>query len=149
MARSIIAVIVGYVAMFIFVFTTFTGAFLLMGTDWSFKPNSFEASNAWNIMALVASLVIAVIAGFICAAIARGGKAPIALAIVVFALGILFAIPTLFANKQNANRIRTGNISQMEAMQNATQPAWVPFTFPILGAIGVLVGAKLKRKPDR
>ena len=153
MARSIIAVIVGYVAMFVLVSATFICAFLLMGTDWAFKPNSFEASNAWNIMALVVSLVIAVIAGFICAAIARGGKAPVALAIVVFALGILFAIPTLFANKQNANRIRTGNISQMEAMQNATQPAWVPFTFPILGAVGVLIGGKLRgrarQKPDR
>jgi len=145
MARSIVAVIVGYVAMFVLVFATFTCAFLLMGTEGSFKPNSFEASNAWNVMALIANLVIAVIGGFICAAIARGGRAPIALAIVVFALGMLLAIPTLFANKENANRVRTGNISQMEAMQNATQPAWVPFTFPILGAIGVLIGGKLKR----
>jgi hypothetical protein len=96
-------------------------------------------------MALVASLVIAVIAGFVCAVIARGGKAPIALAIVVFALGILLAIPSLFANKENAKRIRPDNISQMEAMQNATQPAWVPFTFPILGAIGALIGGKLRR----
>ena len=104
-------------------------------------------------MALVASLVMAVIAGLICAAIAPGGKAPMALAIVVFALGVLLAIPTLFANKENANRIRTGNISQMEAMQNATQPAWVPFTFPLPGAVGVLIGGKLRRsarqKPDR
>ena len=145
MARSIVAVIVGYVTMFVLVFATFTGAFLLMGTEGSFKPNSFEASNAWNVMALIGNLVIAVIGGFICAAIARGGKAPIALAVVVFALGMLLAIPTLFANKENANRVRPANISQMEAMQNATQPAWVPFTFPILGAIGVLIGAKLKR----
>lgn len=146
MARTIIAVIVGYVAMFVLVSATFTGAFLLMGTDWSFKPNSFEASNSWNAMALVANLVIAVIGGFVCATIARGGKAPIALAIVVFALGMLLAVPTLFANKENANRVRTRDVSQMEAMQNATQPAWVPFTFPILGAIGVLVGGKLKRR---
>lgn len=145
MARSIIAVIVGYVVMFVLVFATFTGFFMLMGTEGSFKPNSFEASNAWNVMALIGNLVIAVIGGFVCAAIARGGKAPIALAIVVFVLGLLLAIPTLVANKQNANRVRTGNISQMEAMQNATQPAWVAFTFPILGAIGVLIGGKLKR----
>jgi hypothetical protein len=62
---------------------------------------------------------------------------------------MLLAIPSLFANKENANRVRTGNISQMEAMQNATQPAWVPFTFPILGVIGVLIGGKLRQKPDR
>lgn len=146
MGRSVLAVIVGYVVMFVLVFVVFTCAFLLMGTDWSFKPNSFEASNAWNIMALVADLVIAVIGGLVCAAIARGGKAPIALAVVVFALGMFLAIPTLFANKANANRVRTRDISQMEAMQNATQPAWVPFAFPILGVIGVLIGGKLKRR---
>ena len=145
MARSIVAVIAGYIAMAVLVSVTFICAFMLMGTEWAFKPNSFEASNAWNVMALIASLVVAVIGGFICAAIARGGKAPIALAIVVFALGILLAIPTLFANKANANRVRTGDIPTMEAMQNATQPAWVPFSFPILGVIGVLIGGKLRR----
>ena len=145
MARSIIAVIVGYLVMFILVSATFMGVFLLMGVEWSFKPASFEASNAWNVMSLIASFVVAVIGGFLCAAIAKGSRAPIALAIVVFALGLLMAIPTLFANKANANRVRTGDLSQFEAMQNATQPAWVPFTFPILGVAGVLVGAKLKR----
>jgi hypothetical protein len=146
MARSIIAVIVGYVTMFVLVIATFTGVFFLMGTEWSFKPGSFEASNAWNVMALIANIVIGGVGGFVCATIAKGGKAPIALAIVVFALGILLAIPTLFANKANENRVRTGNISQMEAMQNATQPPWVPFTFPVLGALGVLVGGRLKRR---
>jgi hypothetical protein len=146
MARSIVAVIVGYVVMFILIMVTFIGVFLAMGVEWSFKPASFEASNAWNVMALIANFVIAVVGGFVCAAIARGGKAPLALAIVVFVLGLLFAIPTLFANKANADRVRPANVSTTEAMQNATQPAWVPFTFPILGAAGVLVGAKLKRR---
>lgn len=144
MARSIIAVIVGYVAMFVLVFATFTCVFLLMGTDWSFKPGSFEASNGWIAMSLVANLIIGVIGGLICALIARGGKAPTALAIVVFILGMLLAIPSVIAHQRNSGEVRMGNVSQMEAMQKANEPVWVPFTFPIVGAIGVLIGGKLK-----
>ncbi len=145
MARSIIAVIAGYVVIFLLVSATFIGVFLLMGVEWSFKPNSFEASNAWNVMALIANFLIAAVGGFVCALIAKGGKAPLALAIVVFVLGLIFAVPTLFANKANANLVRSPNLSTMEAMAHATQPAWVPFTFPVLGAAGVLLGSRLKR----
>jgi hypothetical protein len=67
------------------------------------------------------------------------------LAIVVFALGLLLAIPALMAHKQNAGEVRTGNVSQTEAMTKAIEPVWVPFTFPIIGAVGVLLGGKLKR----
>ena len=145
MARSIVAVIVGYIAMFVLVFVTFTCVFLLMGTEWSFKPNSFEASNAWITMALIANFIIGVIGGFVCALIAKRGKAAMILAIVVFVLGLLLAIPSVMAHNKNAGEVRTGNVSQMEAMQKASEPIWVPFTFPIIGAIGVLIGGKLKR----
>jgi undecaprenyl pyrophosphate phosphatase UppP len=145
MARSIIAVIVGYVTMFVLVIATFTGVFLLMGTEWSFKPNSFEASNRWIAMSLVANIIIGAIGGLICAVIAKGGKAPMVLAVVVFVLGMLLAIPSVMAHKKSAGEVRTGNVSQMEAMTKANEPVWVPFTFPILGAIGVLLGGKLKR----
>jgi len=145
MVRSIIGVIVGYLAMFVLVFVTLTVAFLLMGTEWSFKPNSFEASNAWIAMSLVANFIIAVIGGLICAVIAKGGKAPIVLAAVVFVLGLVLAIPSMMAHKQNAGLVRRGNVSQLEAMQKANEPVWVPFSVPFIGAAGVLLGAKIKR----
>jgi hypothetical protein len=145
MARTIIGVMVAYIAMFVLISIVLMGGFLLMGTDWSFKPNSFEASNAWITMGLVANLIIGIVGGLICALIARGGKAPLALAIVVFALGLLLAIPSVVAHKANAGLVRSGNVTQAEAMQKANEPIWVPFTFPVLGAIGVLIGGKLKR----
>lgn len=146
MARTIIGVVVGYIAMFVLVFATFTVVFLLMGTEWSFKPASFEASNAWIAMSLIANLIIGIVSGLICAIIARGGKGPMILATVVFVLGMALAIPSVLALKKNANLVRSGNVSQVEAMQNAYEPTWVPFTFPILGALGVLIGGRLKRQ---
>jgi hypothetical protein len=132
--------------MFVLVFVVFTCAFLVMGTDWSFKPNSFDASNGWIAMSLVANLVIGIIGGLVCALIAKGGKAPLILAIVVFVLGLLLAIPAVIAHNANTNVVRTGTVTQFEAMQKAREPIWVPFTFPVIGAVGVLIGGKLKKR---
>jgi len=146
MARSIIAVIVSYIAIFALTFLAFTCMYMVLHADGSFKPGGFEASKRWLLGAFVVNFVVAVIGGFICAAIARGGKAPLALAIVLFVLGLVLAIPSLIAQKANVDLRRRGEVPMFEAMQKAHEPTWVPFTFPIVGAAGVLVGAKLKRR---
>ena len=146
MVRAILAVIVSYIVMFILIFLTFTGVYLLLGADRAFKPGSYEASGLWLAIAFVVNLVVAIIGGLICAGIAKGGRAPLALAVVVFVLGLLLAIPSLMAKSVNRNMVRTGSVSNMEAMQRAQEPTWVPFTFPFVGAIGVLIGGKLRRR---
>jgi hypothetical protein len=145
MARSIIGVIVGYIAMFVLTFVAFTAEYMLLGTDHAFKPRTFVASNRWLAIAFAINFMVAVIGGFICAAIARGGKAPLVLAIVVFVLGLLFAIPSLMVPHTGAVRA-TGDIPMFEAMQKAEEPRWVPFTFPIVGVVGVLIGGKLRKR---
>jgi hypothetical protein len=52
------------------------------------------------------------IGGLVCAIIAKGGKAPTILALVVFVLGLLLAIPSLMAQTANANLVRTGTVTQ-------------------------------------
>lgn len=44
MFRPIAAVILGYLAMFVMVFGSFTVAYLLMGADNAFKPGVYEPS---------------------------------------------------------------------------------------------------------
>jgi len=146
MARSILAVIASYVLMFVLTFITFSCMYMVLRADGSFKPGTFESSNLWMGTAFVASFVIAVIAGFVCAAIARGGKAPLVLAIVVFVLGLLLAVPSLVAKRTNAGLVRAGDVPMMEAMQKAQEPDWAPFALPFIGAAGVLIGGKLKRR---
>ena len=58
----------------------------------------------------------------------------------------LLAIPAIVGHQTNAGLVRSGNVTQVEAMQKANEPIWVPLTFPVLGAIGVLIGGKLKRR---
>src|SRR6266545_7574800 len=103
MARSIIAVVVSYIFMFVLNFLAFVGLYQVVGQDNAFKPHSFLASNRWIAMSFAMIVVTGIIAGLICAAIAKGGKAPLALAIVVLALGLLLAIPAVMKHKANAD----------------------------------------------
>ena len=146
MARAIIGVVVGYVVMFILNFLGFVTLYAVIGPDQAFEPGRYLASNKWIAISFVIIFITGIIAGLVCAAIAKGGKAPFALAIVVIVLGLLLAIPAMMKAQANAKLVRGGNVPQMEAAQKAYWPTWTPFTFPIISAIGVLIGGKLKRR---
>ena len=146
MGRSIIAVVASYVAMFVLAFIAFTCAYLIVGSDVAFKPGIYEASTTWIGIAFVINVVVSIIGGLICALIAKGGRAPLALAIIVIVLGFVVAVLDMNKGKLNAVMVRTAGTPQMEAIQKAFWPVWVPFTFPITGAIGVLIGGRLKRR---
>ena len=145
MGRSIVGVIVGYLAMFIISLVLFVVVFALLPVDFAFAPGGYEGTPAFIGIAFVIYLVTAIISGLICAAIARGGKATLVLSIVVLVLGILLAIPAATKRNANLNLVRTSSTPKLEAVQKGYWPLWVPFTFPIVGAIGVIIGGKLKR----
>lgn len=146
MARSIIAVIVSYITMFFLNFLAFMGLYAIVGPGQAFKPRSFLASNRWAAMAFAVMLVSGIIAGLLCAAIARGGKAPLALAVLVLVFGVLLAFPAIWKMKANEGLVRVGDVPAMEAFQKAYWPMWAPFTFPLVSAIGVVIGGKLKKR---
>ena len=146
MLRSALAVIVGYIVMFVLQVAAFMTIYTLMGANWSFRPASYEASTRWTVMQFGVILVTAIIAGLICAAIARGGKATLALAAVVLVLGLALACASTAWRPSDTHEIRTGNVPNMEAMSKARHPAWVIFLGPVIGAVGVLIGGKLKRR---
>ena len=146
MGRSILAVVVAYVAMFVLAFIAFTCAYLIVGPDVAFKTGIYEASPNWIGIAFVIQFVIAIIGGIICALIAKGGRAPFVLAIVAIVLGIGVALADMNQAKTNAGLVRTRNTPQLEAVQKAYWPVWVPFAFPFTSAVGVLIGGKTKRR---
>ena len=146
MGRSIIAVIVSYITVFVLNFLAFVSLYVLIGQNHAFKPRSYLASNRWIAISFAIIFVTAIIGGLICAAIAKGGKAPLALAVVVLVLGLLLAIPSVIKHQRNSNLVRFGDVSAAEAARLAYWPVWVPFTFPFVATIGVLIGGRLKRR---
>ena len=146
MLRSAVGVIVGYIVMFILQVAAFMTIYTLMGANWSFKPASYEASTRWTVMQFVLILVTAIIAGLVCAAIAKGGKAPLVLAAVVLVLGFALAFASTALRPADTHEVRAGNVPNMEAMNKARHPTWVIFLGPVIGAVGVVIGGKLKRQ---
>ena len=146
MLRSVLGVIVGYIVMFVLQVIAFMTIYTLVGADWSFKPASYQASTRWTAMQFGVILITTIIAGFICVAIAKGGKAPLVLAAVVLVLGLALAFASTALRPADTHEIRTGNVPNMEAMSKARHPAWVIFLGPVIGAAGVVIGGKLKRR---
>src|SRR5436309_15592673 len=97
MGRAILAVIVGYLVMFLILFAGFTCAYLILGADQAFKHGSYQVSNRWLALSFALHIVLGLIGGFICAALAYGGKDTYALAIVALAVGLMIGIPAIIA----------------------------------------------------
>jgi hypothetical protein len=146
MLRSVLGVIVGYIVMFILNVAAFMTIYTIVGPDWSFKPGSYQASTRWTVMQFALVLVVAIIAGVVCAVIAKGGKAPLALAAVVLVLGIGMGAAAIALRPADTHEVRMGNVSNMEAMSKARHPTWVVFLGPFIGAVGVVIGGKLRRR---
>jgi hypothetical protein len=143
MVRKIIAIVVGYLVMFVLVFATFTGAYAVLGAEGAFKPGSYDVTGTWAGVSVILSFVAAVAGGWVAARIGRGGRAAVLLAVVVVLMGIVFAIPNLNAPK--TDEVRTADVSNSDAMMKARQPAGLTLLTPVIGALGVLTGARLRR----
>ena len=146
MGRAIGSVVLGYVAMAVVVFVCMSVAYLLLGTEGSFRAGSYEVSGAWLVVTLVVGLGAAILGGFVCAAIAKTARPTRVLAAVVLVLGLAMAMPALTDSDPGDERVREGEVAMFDAMQEARQPNWVMLLNPLIGAIGVLVGAGLRRR---
>ena len=146
MVRSIIAVIVSYIAMFVLNFLGFVSLYAIVGPSHAFRPRLYLASNRWILMGVAVMFVSGIIAGLICAAIARGRKASLALAGLILVVGLLLAIPAVMKSRANAGMVRVGDVTSMEAMEKATWPIWAPLVFPFVSAVGAVIGGKLKKR---
>jgi len=145
MGRKIIAVIIGYLVMFALQFATFMTVYTVMGADWSFKPRSYHASTQWTVMQFTVIFVTALVAGLVCALIARGGKAPLVLAVVALFIGFTLGALHVATQPADTGEVRSPSVPNMEAMTKARHPVWVIFAGPVIAALGIAIGGNLKR----
>jgi FtsH-binding integral membrane protein len=145
MVKSILAVIVGYIVMAIVAFAVCTGAYLVLGSDRAFEPDSYNVSTIWIVLMIAVALVGGILGGLTCAAISKSKGACMALAIIVLAVGLITAVLTEM--KEHPSAVRSGDVSNVKAMTEAQTPAWLCFVNPVLGAVAVMLGARMKKLP--
>lgn len=145
MVKSILAVIVGYIVMAIFAFAVCTCAYIGLGVERVFQPESYDVSTIWVVIMMVIAVIGGILGGLVCAAISKSKGACMALAIVVLVVGMIGAITT--SMKEHPSAARSGDVSNLEAMMKAQTPAWFCFVNPVLGAVCVMLGARMKKLP--
>ncbi|MDH3214994.1 MAG: hypothetical protein OEN01_01730 [Candidatus Krumholzibacteria bacterium] len=149
MFRTSAAVLAGYLVMALLVFAVFSIAYTLMGPDGAFRPGSFDVSTLWLVVSVVGGLLAAIVGGVVCSVISRNSKGPVALAAVVLVLGLVMAVPVLTSTEDSQPAAREGDVGNIEAMNQAEQPPWLVLANPFIGALGVMIGSRLKRSAPR
>jgi hypothetical protein len=144
MWRAIGGVILGYLAMAVFVSLSFTAVYLAMGADRAYQPGTFEVSTTWIAISFILSFTGAILGGLVCVLIARSPRPAMVLAGLVLVLGaanVVFEIQ----RAKNPPPAREDDVSIIQATRESRQPVWVAVITPVVGALGVLVGARLKK----
>ena len=144
MGRAILGVIVGYIVMAGVVFGSFAAAWMVLGPDGTYKEGLWEVSTSWMIMMFAVGLVAAMIGGAVCATIAaKGSKAAMVLAGLVLVLGFVDAGFKLAAPREDRPTVRESGATMFEATQSSQEPTVMLLGNPVIGLVGVLIGARL------
>ena len=146
MLKSILAIIVSYVAMFVIFMAIFTCLYFLLGVERVFQADSYEVSMLWIALTLVIGLLVSIFAGFLCAAIGKSWRTCQVFALIVFVLALIQCVSALRRNNPDAPNIRAGEVGMFDAMSLAVTPMWLHFVNPMLSGAGVLIGARIKRR---
>lgn len=145
MLRTIAAVVVGYLAIALFVFATFSIVYLVLGPSFAFDPGTVDVTVGWMVVASVLNVVAAILGGVLAARIGRSQTAVKALAALVLVLGVVSAVMVMNAPvKQLPER----PLTSMEAAAYAKQPVWYSVLLPLLGVAGVCIGGAIAKKPE-
>ena len=145
MLKSIVGVIVGYLVMMLVAFCAYTAAYLGLGADRAFEPNTYALSGIWIGLVIAITLIAGLVGGLTCAAISKSRTTGLVFAVIVFVLGFVFELPNL--TKDHTSVARDGNVSNMEAMGKAQPPFWLCLLNPFLGGAAVLMGTRMKKSP--
>ena len=144
MGRKIGSVVAGYATMFATVFLLMTVSWYALGADGAFRPGSWDLSGTWIVVGVAVGIIAAIAGGYVAATVARDPAAGLWLAGFVFILGVAMAIPVLTAAPADPGP-RPDQLPMFDAMSKAQQPKWIALLNPVLGAVGALVGARLRR----
>jgi len=145
MLKSILAIIVSYIAMFVIFMAIFTCLYFVLGVERVFQADSYEVSMLWIALTLVISFLVSMFAGWLCAAISKSWRACQVFALIVFLLALMQCLSALRRNPDAPNT-RAGEVGMFDAMSLAVSPLWLHFVNPILSGAGVLLGARMKRR---
>lgn len=146
--RNIGSAVAGYVTMAICVMALMSGLWMVLGADGAFKSESWEISGAWSFGSIIVGLLAGLAGGLVCSKVAADRRGVWMLLVLVVVLGVAVAVGEFetagmgVSESPSAGGTRPADVSMTEAMMSAQQPVWLAWLNPVLGVIGVLLGAR-------
>ncbi len=143
--KNIGAAVAGYVVMFAVAFPLFSLLWMVLGADGSFEPGSWEVTGVWLGASIVLGAMVSTAGGFACSKLApsRQGVA------ILVGLVIVFAVLAFVEPAEVGASVRPDDIVMFDAMSQAQLPSWMLWLNPVIGVIGVLLGARLAENPGQ
>ena len=145
MFKSIAAIIVSYVVMFVLFMAIFTGLYFALGVERVFQPDSYEVSMLWIVVTLVIAFVVTIFSGYLCAAISKSWRTCQVFALIVFLLALWHCFSAVRRDSEGPN-VRAGDVTYLEAFGHVVTPMWLHFINPVVNGVGILLGARMKRR---
>lgn len=140
--RNVGGAVLGWVVMFACVAGLMALLWGVLGEDGSFRPGSWEVTQAWSLGSVAIGLSAAVAGGFVCGRVAGDDRGVTMLVVLVVILGVVNAL----SQAPVADAARSEGVAMMDAAASARQPGWLSWLNPVLGAAGALLGARLARR---
>jgi hypothetical protein len=84
-------------------------------------------------------------AGYLCAAISKSWRTCQVLALIVFLLALWQCFSAVRRDSEGPN-VRAGDVTFLEAIGHAVTPMWLHFVNPVINGLGILIGARMKRR---
>jgi hypothetical protein len=145
MLRSILAIIVSYIVMMLFFSLAFAALYAGLGVERVFQSDSYEISTLWLVLSIVGSFLVALFAGWLCAAISKSFRVGQVFALIVLAGSAIMCVSSLYRESEGPH-VRAGEVGFFDAMERGVSPHWLHFVNPVLTAAGALAGARMKRR---
>lgn len=137
MIRSIFAVVITYITMSALIVGVFAGLWLGLGPDRLLEAGSWKGNLFFSIAAPLITVLAGLFGGWLCVKIGRGRGPVIALAAIVFVLGMALCMVTI--QKPYPADPREPGLTMSEIMEKGREPTWLAVLNPIIGAGAVLL----------
>lgn len=151
MLRTVLAVVVSFLALNLGVMVLFLVSVLTLGIEGTLRPGSYWTSTVFNMVVVIGGAVIALLSGALCGVIGRSVRPALVVAGAMLAFGMFGAVRNL--NKADPPARPAPNAGESDSdyrmrvlkdMQTVgKEPTWFAFSVPVIGAGAVVLGAWL------
>jgi len=153
MLRSIVAIIVSFVAVNALIIALFMATVFLLGIDGTLRPGEYWTTTMFNVTVIIGGAVISALGGALCAVIARSWRPALIVAGVMLALGLVSAVQNMNKPDPPARTPAVESETSAERMtrvieeltEHGKEPDWFAFSVPFVGALAFIGGTRLAR----